>query len=125
MPAREPEVAGSSYNADTKDYPGVPYTSLDFHADCSINYFDTFSTHNCWAVGLQDLKTESAWVRDRIADYMNDLVSIGVAGFRIDAAKHVNPDDIEAILGNVNDLDTAYPSPGRSALCLPRGHFNQ
>jgi alpha-amylase len=35
-------------------------------------------------VGLPDLKVSSAWVRDKIVDYLNDLIGIGVAGFRID-----------------------------------------
>jgi alpha-amylase len=38
-------------------------------------------------VGLPDLRTGTAWVRDRIVDYLNDLIGIGVAGFRIDAVK--------------------------------------
>ncbi len=28
-------------------------------------------------------------LRQKIADYMNDAISMGVAGFRIDAAKHI------------------------------------
>jgi alpha-amylase len=44
---------------------------------------------NCWLVGLPDLQLGSAWVRDRIVDYMNDLISLGVAGFRVDAVKHM------------------------------------
>ena len=32
-----------------------------------------------------------------IAGYFNDLIDIGVAGFRVDAAKHMWPADIQAI----------------------------
>ena len=34
-------------------------------------------------IGLADLRTGSPYVRDRIAAYMNDLISLGVRGFRI------------------------------------------
>lgn len=48
--------------------------------------------------GLTDLNTESDYVRDRIATYFVDLLSIGFSGFRIDAAKHMGPSNIAAIL---------------------------
>jgi alpha-amylase len=52
-----------------------------------------------WLVGLADLNTGKESVRARIADYLTDLLGIGFSGFRIDAAKHVQPDDLAAILG--------------------------
>jgi alpha-amylase len=36
-------------------------------------------------------------VRQRIADYFTDLLSIGFSGFRIDAAKHISPQNLAAI----------------------------
>jgi len=45
---------------------------------------------------------------------MNDLISIGVAGFRIDGGKHMTPADIAAVLAKVNDLGSAIdPATGR------------
>src|SRR5262249_53108684 len=41
-------------------------------------------------------------VRGRIADYLIALVGIGVRGFRIDAAKHMSPADLDAIVTKVN-----------------------
>ncbi len=38
-------------------------------------------------------------VQERIADYMTDLMGIGFSGFRVDAAKHIQPDDMVAIFG--------------------------
>lgn len=38
-------------------------------------------------------------MRERIADYFVDLLSIGFSGFRIDAAKHIQPKDLAAIFG--------------------------
>ncbi len=49
--------------------------------------------------GLTDLDTESDYVRERIAAYLTDLISIGFSGYRIDAAKHIEPDSLAAILG--------------------------
>ncbi len=34
---------------------------------------------------------------------MNNLIDIGVAGFRIDAAKHMWPGDLQAIYGKLNN----------------------
>lgn len=54
--------------------------------------------NNGWLVGLADLNTESDYVRERIAAYMTDLLSIGFSGFRMDAAKHIQPKSLSAIL---------------------------
>lgn len=47
-------------------------------------------------------------MRQKIVDYMNHLVSLGVAGFRIDAAKHMWPSDLEAIYGRINSLSSYH-----------------
>ena len=39
---------------------------------------------------------------DKIAEYMNRLINIGVAGFRIDAAKHMWPNDLNKLIGKLN-----------------------
>ena len=38
---------------------------------------------------------------------MNDLIDIGVAGFRIDASKHMWPEENEALFALLNDLPTS------------------
>ena len=45
-------------------------------------------------------------MRDKIKSYMNNLISIGVAGFRVDACKHMWPGDLEYIYDGMNDLST-------------------
>jgi alpha-amylase len=35
---------------------------------------------------------------------MNHLIDIGVAGFRIDAAKHMWPNDLNKLLGKLKNL---------------------
>ncbi len=87
-----------------RNYPEVPYGANDFNGcarDIS-NYNDRWEVQNCDLVGLNDLKTSSDYVRQRIADYMNDLIGLGVAGFRIDASKHMPSGDIAAIKARLN-----------------------
>lgn len=91
-------------------YPAVPYGNGDFHA-CrhNINNFgDRGEVQNCNLVGLADLDTGRDDVRGKIADYLNHLVRIGVRGFRIDAAKHMDSNDIAAIMARVSDHPEVY-----------------
>ncbi len=48
-------------------------------------------------MSLNDLDGSKDYVRGKIADYLNDLVDIGVKGFRVDASKHMWPGDLEAM----------------------------
>jgi alpha-amylase len=104
---------GSAGSAYTKySYPAVPYAATDFHGGCSINsYQDQFQVQNCELVGLSDLKTEDDSVRTKIANYLIALHTLGVAGFRIDAAKHIPAWDIDQILKKVNDAAAAAVPP--------------
>ena len=87
---------------DVSSYPHVPYGPNDFHAPCAINnYGDAFQVQNCGLSGLRDLDTGSAYVRGKIADYLVELYNLGVRGFRIDAAKHIHPADLGAIISAV------------------------
>ncbi len=96
--------SGSAGDAFTKySYPAVPYGAAEFHSLCSVsNYQDAGNVQNCELVGLADLKTEDNGVRDKIANYLITLNQLGVRGFRIDAAKHIAPTDLEAMLTRVN-----------------------
>ena len=81
-----------------RNFPEVPYSPSDFH-NCTkdINYKNRWEVQNCDLVSLNDLATEKNYVRTKIANYLNDLTSLGVAGFRIDAAKHIPASDLAAI----------------------------
>ena len=46
---------------------------------------------NCTLVGLTDLDQSLAHTQDRIIDYLNRLIDMGVSGFRFDASKHMWP----------------------------------
>ncbi len=93
------------------NYPAVPYDgSLDFHNwVCSgIDYQNRAQVQNCNLVGLNDLRTETDYVRGRIANYMNTLVGWGVGGFRIDAAKHIPAGDLVNIFGRLSGAPYVY-----------------
>ncbi|HEY9368099.1 carbohydrate-binding module family 20 domain-containing protein [Streptomyces sp.] len=80
------------------DYPGL-YSGADMD-DCRAtisNYQNRADVQNCELVGLPDLDTGEDWVRGRIAGYLNDLLTLGVDGFRIDAAKHMPAADLANI----------------------------
>lgn len=80
-----------------KDHP--MYDPDNYHSDCTIsNYNDAADVQNCGLSGLPDLDTASPYVSNTIADYFDKLAQIGVAGFRVDAAKHISPSDLQAIL---------------------------
>ncbi|WP_371603931.1 alpha-amylase family glycosyl hydrolase [Streptomyces sp. NBC_01220] len=89
-------TGGSSYSK--YDYPGL-YSVNDMN-DCQSNinnYGDRANVQNCELVGLADLDTGEDYVRGKIAGYLNDLLSLGVDGFRIDAAKHMPAADLANI----------------------------
>ncbi|XP_033636505.1 alpha-amylase-like [Asterias rubens] len=116
-------TAGSSYDVGSFSFPGVPFSRWDFNVPsgkCSSSsgniesYQNTNQVRNCNLVGLPDLDTSTSYVRSAIAGFMNELIDIGVAGFRVDACKHMWPGDLGAILGSLNNLNTAYfPSGSR------------
>ncbi|MER7511847.1 carbohydrate-binding module family 20 domain-containing protein [Streptomyces lavendulae] len=95
-------TGGSPY---TKyDYPGL-YSGADMD-DCRAtisDYRDRANVQNCELVQLADLDTGEDHVRGRIAGYLNDLLSLGVDGFRIDAAKHMPAADLAAIKSRLTD----------------------
>ncbi|RXN25829.1 pancreatic alpha-amylase-like protein [Labeo rohita] len=101
---------GSYFDANSKDFPTVPYSYLDFNdGKCSTgsgnieNYGDIYQVRNCRLVGLLDLALEKDYVRGKVADYMNKLIDMGVAGFRVDACKHMWPGEYTGI-GRVTEF---------------------
>ncbi|WNI25124.1 carbohydrate-binding module family 20 domain-containing protein [Streptomyces sp. ITFR-16] len=91
------------------DYPGL-YSSYDMD-DCTSqisNYGDRANVQNCELVGLADLDTGEDYVRGRIAGYLDDLLSLGVDGFRIDAAKHMPAGDLANIKSRLSNPDAYW-----------------
>lgn len=60
--------------------------------------------------GLPDLNQSRLQTRSKIIRFMNELVKLGVAGFRIDAAKHMWPRDLTVIYKSLYKLNrSAFP----------------
>ncbi|WP_264785820.1 alpha-amylase family protein [Aquiluna sp. KACHI24] len=85
------------------DYPGL-YSLEDFH-DCNLtfddsiqNYSDKAEVQTCELLGLPDLDQSRPNVQEKILAYLNDLISLGVKGFRFDAAKHMAAEDLQTIV---------------------------
>jgi alpha-amylase len=97
------------------EYPGL-FAIADFHAPCSVsNYQSAENVQDCELFGLADLHTGKPEVRGKIAAYLLSLVRMGVAGFRLDAAKHIQPVELDDILDRVNQ--------GAAAAGLPLPYF--
>jgi alpha-amylase len=91
---------GTSYSK--YQYPGL-YTQSDFHTPCALNNYESAANvQDCELFSLPDLNTGLASVREKISGYLLMLARLGVAGFRIDAAKHIQQVELDDIVGRVN-----------------------
>src|SRR5262245_44405983 len=95
-------------------YPCVPYGNADFHhcgrngTDDISSWTDRWEVQNCELVDLSDLATETSYVRGKLAAYLNDLISLGVDGFRVDAAKHMPVADLQAVYSQLTGSPSLY-----------------
>ncbi|GLU46125.1 carbohydrate-binding module family 20 domain-containing protein [Nocardiopsis ansamitocini] len=88
------------------DGSGDSYTRADF-GPCYreiTNWNDKAEVQNCELLSLADLNTADADVRRMIAKYMNTVIDLGVAGFRVDAAKHVQEAHLADIIDRLHDV---------------------
>jgi alpha-amylase len=100
------------------DYPGL-YGPQNFHhypADCPVppaaggtdlegsiqDFNDYTQVFHCELLGLADLRTDTDYVRNTLAAYLNKLIGYGVSGFRVDAAKHIGQTDLAAIAARLH-----------------------
>lgn len=125
---------GSSGTAYSKyQYPGL-YAPVDFHPPCVVSdYQDAANVQDCELLSLPDLHTGLASVRQKITLYLVSLARIGVAGFRIDAAKHIQQLELDDIVNRMNlRLETeSWPLPylflevigGAGEALSPRDYF--
>ena len=95
-----------------RSFTGVPYSTYDFNTPCSINdYNNAEEVRNCELGDLPNLNQGTEHVRLMIVSYFDSLVDLGVAGFRVDAAKHMWPSDLEIIYSRVKNLNTNFGFP--------------
>ena len=81
-------------------FPGLG--PADFHPRCTINYNDgnTISERRCWLNGdLPDLDPSRPAVARLQRAQLQQLLALGVDGFRFDAAKHIEPADLAGLVG--------------------------
>ncbi|GAA4687089.1 carbohydrate-binding module family 20 domain-containing protein [Phytohabitans rumicis] len=105
---------GSAGTAYTKyDYPnlfndgsGDSYGYADFGTCYRTisNWSDKNEVQDCELLALADLDTSLPEVRRKIAKYMNSVIDLGVAGFRVDAAKHVQEAHLADIISRLHDV---------------------
>ena len=106
-----PGIGSDSSPYSKYDYPGL-YTAADFHTPCTVNnYADAANVQDCELFGLPDLNTGLPSVRQKIAGYLIMLARLGVAGFRVDAAKHIQQVELDDILAIVDSTLTAEGRP--------------
>eukprot|EP00435_Cladocopium_sp_Y103_P011270 s325_g2.t3 len=98
-------IAGSPFGHRTT----AIYAQEDFHHNpgdlstgCSItSYYDKFQVQYCDLEALPDLCTSCPRVQTLVSQYMTNLMQMGVAGFRIDAAKHQDAGELKQLLEQV------------------------
>lgn len=106
--------SGDSMSIHHWNYETIPYTKEDFHEPCEIKNWNNFTqVRICQFSGLPDLNQTRITVQEKITDAMNALIDFGVAGFRVDAAKHMFPKDLYAIFKNLKPLREDYYGANR------------
>eukprot|EP00931_Biecheleriopsis_adriatica_P115285 TRINITY_DN91098_c0_g1_i1.p1 TRINITY_DN91098_c0_g1~~TRINITY_DN91098_c0_g1_i1.p1 ORF type:complete len:508 (+),score=95.56 TRINITY_DN91098_c0_g1_i1:77-1600(+) len=112
-------AGGSGKSITGSEFGGRTFPDFgpeDFHhrpndasGNCAVSdYSDVNNVQYCDLQGLPDLCTECARVQDAIAAYLSRLIELGVAGIRVDAAKHMKPEDLKAIFSKVTDGDKLF-----------------
>ncbi len=110
-------TAGTTYSHYS--YPGTFTQPADFHrcgtsgpnpddADNIFDYSSRYQVQTCELLNLADLDTGAADVRATIHAYLQALLDLGVKGFRVDAAKHMASQDLNAILAGLSPRPYIY-----------------
>uniref|UniRef100_A0A4W4GG36 alpha-amylase n=1 Tax=Electrophorus electricus TaxID=8005 RepID=A0A4W4GG36_ELEEL len=84
---------GTYFNADQKDF-------CPTHIETSIR--------DCRLVGLLDLVLEKDHMRGKVAEYLNKLIDMGLAAFRLDASRHMWSGDLQAVSDKLHNLSSKW-----------------
>jgi alpha-amylase len=104
---------GSFFNSTShaESFPAANYSPEhfnDYRCDVMVTNDDyahnAERVHNCRLVHLVDLNLGIPHVRDMMMEWLNRMIGYGVAGFRVDAAKHMWPADLDAIFSRLTPL---------------------
>lgn len=96
-------TARSTAEPGERSYP--IFNASDFHKSCALNnYQNSTEVRVCELSGLPDLDQSKPHVRQTIIDFLNRLVDMGVAGFRVDACKHMFVEDLSYIYNHIKNL---------------------
>lgn len=107
-------TGGSPYHAGNRSFPEYSIEHFNSPDKCPTesgdieDWNDPIQCRDCSLVSLTDLDQSIEYVRAHISGFLNRLIDIGVAGFRVDAAKHVWPEDLDVIYGRMNNLSTEH-----------------
>ncbi len=92
------------------EFPGV-YATDDFNqCPTGVSQIEDWSNveeiQQCELLGLADLNTSKSNVRDKLVAYLRDLRNMGVAGFRVDAAKHIAANELKQMVDQLDGNTT-------------------
>jgi alpha-amylase len=91
-------LTGNTVSSET--FP--QFSPADFNTRCNVS--SPATEQSCWlSNNLADLRTDTGHVRNVAKDYLNQLASLGVDGFRFDAAVHIEPEFYSDVLSVVPD----------------------
>ena len=94
------------------EFPAVPYFMSDFHCYSYIEYneLDKDKMNYGYLYNLVDLNTQKDYVRQRIADFFTELISIGISGFTFNSVVNVPPTDYVKIFSKLKEnLGNKFP----------------
>ena len=88
-------------NKPIQQLPNMPFTSPDdFESSRNdvSNWGDLDNIRHNRLDGMPKVSFESSWILDAQRDYLQALKDLGVKGFRIDAEKHMTPEQLSHVL---------------------------
>lgn len=103
-------TAGSIAFPIDRSYPEIGFNESHFNSPvCGICHYDIpKEVRDCELVGLRDLNHTVPLVREKTVELLNHLIDLGVAGFRVDAAKHMWPYNLKPIYNQLKPLNTSH-----------------
>ncbi len=109
-------INSNGINRTEVAYGDVPDIKADWHTPCAIEVYDFAEASRAMQQTCQSDNqppdTGSEEVQAAIAAAMNELLALGVAGFRIDAAQEIPPQQLARILRRLHPLNPKFHRNG-------------